>query len=235
MVPECDSHWPNSSPITSQQGSQPDVIHTGNSHNKKRSITTEPIQQQLDEAHLVQIATEAFIRELGLEDDSILKDGKVQIREVPSGTYLMKEESHKVNVNIPTLFIKIFIFIQFYISFFQDVALVYVISGILIVSQRVSEGRDVGQEVHMFSAHQGEIVGGLAVLTGEPSFYTIRAKHSSRIALLSKSTFFAIMREQPTVVLHVAHSVVRRLSPFVRQVKIYHLFNLLIINGNINY
>lgn len=93
-------------------------------------------------------------------------------------------------------------------------------SGSLIVSQRVSEGRDVGQEVHMFSAHQGEIVGGLAVLTGEPSFYTIRAKHASRIALLSKSTFFAIMREQPTVVLHVANSVVRRLSPFVRQVLI---------------
>ncbi|XP_033300669.1 neuropathy target esterase sws isoform X4 [Bombus bifarius] len=195
MVPECDSHWPNSSPITSQQVSQPDVIHTGNSHpSKKRSTTTEPIQQQLDEAQLVQMATEAFVRELGLEDDTILKDGKVQIREVPAGTYLMKEESHK------------------------DVALVYVVSGSLIISQRVSEGRDVGQEVHMFSAHQGEIVGGLAVLTGEPSFYTIRAKHSSRIALLSKPTFFAIMREQPTVVLHVAHSVVRRLSPFVRQV-----------------
>ncbi|XP_076549512.1 patatin like phospholipase domain containing sws isoform X6 [Osmia lignaria lignaria] len=198
MVPECDSHWPNSSTMTPQQsqhGSQPDVVHTGNSHqNKKRSTTIEPIQQQLDDAHLVQIATEAFVRELGLEDDSILKDGKVQIREVPAGTYLMKEESHK------------------------DVALVYVVSGALLVSQRVSEGRDIGQEVHMFSAHQGEIVGGLAVLTGEPSFYTIRAKHPSRIALLSKPTFFAIMREQPTVVLHVAHSVVRRLSPFVRQV-----------------
>lgn len=99
MVPECDSHWPNSSSITSQQVSQPDVIHTGNSHpSKKRSTTTEPIQQQLDEAQLVQMATEAFVRELGLEDDSILKDGKVQIREVPAGTYLMKEESHKVNI-----------------------------------------------------------------------------------------------------------------------------------------
>ncbi|XP_031849503.1 patatin like phospholipase domain containing sws isoform X1 [Nomia melanderi] len=195
MVPECDSHWPNSSPMMPQQRSQPDVVHTGNSHRtKKRSTTAEPVQQQLDEAHFVQIATEAFVRELGLDDDTVLKDGKVQIREVPAGTYLMKEESHK------------------------DVALVYVVSGSLTVSQRVSEGRDVGQEVHMFSAHQGEIVGGLAVLTGEPSFYTIRAKHPSRIALLSKSTFFAIMREQPTVVLHVAHSVVRRLSPFVRQV-----------------
>ncbi|CAL7947846.1 unnamed protein product [Xylocopa violacea] len=195
MVPECDSHWSNFSPVIQQQGSQPDVIHTGNSYpSKKRSTTIEPAQQQLDEAHFVQIATEAFVKELGLEDDSILKDGKVQIREVPAGTYLMKEESHK------------------------DVALVYVVSGSLIVSQRVSEGRDVNQEVHMFSAHQGEIVGGLAVLTGEPSFYTIRAKHPSRIALLSKPTFYAIMREQPTVVLHVAHSVVRRLSPFVRQV-----------------
>lgn len=97
-------------------------------------------------------------------------------------------------------------------------ALVFVVSGSLVISQRVAEDRNSGEEVHMFSAHQGEIVGGLAVLTGEPSFYTIRAKHPSRIALLSKSTFFNIMRDRPTVVLHVAHTVVRRLSPFVRQV-----------------
>lgn len=225
MVPECDSHWSNSSPITSQScqgsqhGSQPDVVHTGNSYPcKKRSTTTEPVQQ-VDDAHLVQIATEAFVRELGLEDDSILKDGKVEIREVPAGTYLMKEESHKVNI-YTVLHRDSHRFSMFVLLLFQDVALVYVVSGSLVVSQRVSEDRDLGQEVHMFSAHQGEIVGGLAVLTGEPSFYTIRAKHSSRIALLSKLTFFAIMREQPTVVLHVAHSVVRRLSPFVRQVLI---------------
>lgn len=42
----------------------------------------------------------------------------------------------------------------------------------------------------MFTAHPGEIVGGLAVLTGEPSFFTIRAKHFSRIALLSKNTVY---------------------------------------------
>jgi lysophospholipid hydrolase len=103
--------------------------------------------------------------------------------------------------------------------------LVYVVSGSLVISQRVSEGHGAGEDVHMFSAHQGEIVGGLAVLTGEPSFYTIRAKHSSRIALLSKSTFFSIMREKPTVVLHVAKTVVKRLSPFVRQV-IYYFINM---------
>ena len=95
------------------------------------------------------------------------------------------------------------------------------VSGSLVISQRVAEDRNSGEEVHMFSAHQGEIVGGLAVLTGEPSFYTIRAKHLSRIALLSKSTFFGIMRDRPTVVLHVANTVVRRLSPFVRQVNYF--------------
>lgn len=74
------------------------------------------------------------------------------------------------------------------LHFFKDVALVYVISGALIVSQKVTEGED---EVHMFTAYHGEIVGGLAVLTGEPSFFTIRAKHFTRIALLSKNTFYA--------------------------------------------
>ncbi|XP_046752586.1 neuropathy target esterase sws isoform X2 [Diprion similis] len=197
MVPECDPHSPTL-PMTNLQNSQgatPDLMHSGSgSTNRKRSTYDASHQQPMDEQHLIQLATDAFVRELGLEDDTILKDGKVQIREIPGGTYVMKEESHK------------------------DVALVYVISGSLIVSQRVAEGRDVGQEVHMFSTHPGEIVGGLAVLTGEPSFYTIRAKNLSRIALLSKSTFFAIMREKPTVVLHVANTVVRRLSPFVRQV-----------------
>ncbi|KAK0159924.1 hypothetical protein PV328_007384 [Microctonus aethiopoides] len=190
QVPECDAHW-STSPFSS-----------GNQHNismenytmRKRSTNETPLQSsQLDDAHFVQIATDAFVRELGLKNDLVLKD-KVQIREVPSGTYLMKEESNK------------------------DLALVYVVSGSLLISQRVAEGRDANEEVHMFSAHQGEIVGGLAVLTGEPSFYNIRAKHPSRIALLSKQTFFAIMRENPTVVLHVANTVVRRLSPFVRQV-----------------
>ncbi|XP_058809810.1 neuropathy target esterase sws isoform X2 [Phymastichus coffea] len=202
MVPESDSHWPHS--VTSnQQSSHPEdfsdgggigVVETHSGSASRKHSKNEGLQQPMDEAQIVQIATDAFVKELGLENDSLLKDGKVHIREVPAGTYLMKEESHK------------------------DVALVYVVSGSLMVSQRGPEGRDGGQDVHMFSAHQGEIVGGLAVLTGEPSFYTIRAKHSSRIALLSKSTFFTIMREKPTVVLHVAKTVVKRLSPFVRQV-----------------
>jgi lysophospholipid hydrolase len=61
------------------------------------------------------------------------------------------------------------------------------LSGTLVVSQKIADG---GHEVTMFVAHPGEIVGGLAVLTGEPSFFSIRAKQPSRIALLSKTTFY---------------------------------------------
>lgn len=66
-------------------------------------------------------------------------------------------------------------------------ALVYVISGALVLSQRLTESDD---EAHMFTAYAGELVGGLAVLTGEPSFFTIRAKHFTRIALITKDTFY---------------------------------------------
>lgn len=36
--------------------------------------------------------------------------------------------------------------------------------------------------------------------------------------MLSKTTVYSIMRERPAVVLHIANTVVKRLSPFVRQV-----------------
>lgn len=66
-------------------------------------------------------------------------------------------------------------------------ALIYLLSGALVLSQRMTDDE---HEVHMFTAHPGEVIGGLAVLTGEPSFFTIKAKHSSKIALLSKTTFY---------------------------------------------
>jgi lysophospholipid hydrolase len=98
-MPECDIHWPCSATLNQpllQPGESSDGtgIHSGNTSRKHSK--NEGIQQPLDETQVVQIATEAFVKELGLEDDTLLKEGKVQIREVPTGTYLMKEESHKV-------------------------------------------------------------------------------------------------------------------------------------------
>lgn len=101
MVPECDSHWTTPPPTAMSQstyGSHPEASHSGSTYSSKKRQSNEAAQQQqqqLDEAQLVQIASDAFVRELGIEDETVLKD-KVQIREVPAGTYLMKEESHKV-------------------------------------------------------------------------------------------------------------------------------------------
>ncbi|XP_053601148.1 neuropathy target esterase sws isoform X3 [Plodia interpunctella] len=183
MVPDITSNTP-------QQ--QPDVQPTPSLQRSKEgsSFKKRDANENLDEQALIQIATEAFVKELGLESDSVLR-GHVQVRDLPAGTYIMKEESHK------------------------DVSLVYLLSGALLVSQKVAEGEG---EVHMFTAYPGEVEGGLAVITGEPSFFSIRAKHFSRIGLLSKTTVYSIMRERPSVVLHIANTVVRRLSPFVRQV-----------------
>ncbi|XP_017770079.1 PREDICTED: neuropathy target esterase sws isoform X1 [Nicrophorus vespilloides] len=145
-----------------------------------------------DETVLHNIAMEAFIKELGLEGDtSSLIDG-VEVKEVTTGTYIMKEDSNK------------------------DVALVYVLSGSMIVSQSIAEND--ANEVSMYTAHSGEFVGGLAVLTGEPSYFTVRAKHNARIGLISKPTFYNLVKENPKIILHVANLVISRLSPFVRQV-----------------
>ncbi|CAG5035345.1 unnamed protein product [Parnassius apollo] len=181
MVPDLTSNTP-------QQ--QPDVQPTSSYKSREGSSFKKHNTDNLDEQALIQIATEAFVKELGLESDDLLR-GNVQVRDLPAGTYIMKEESHK------------------------DVSLVYLLSGALLVSQKVAEGEG---EVHMFTAYPGEVEGGLAVLTGEPSFFSIRAKHFSRIGLLSKGAVYTIMRDRPSVVLHIANTVVKRLSPFVRQV-----------------
>ncbi|CAG9772362.1 unnamed protein product [Ceutorhynchus assimilis] len=149
------------------------------------------VPEDATEEVLIKIARDVFITELGLTGEEEGIDLNLEIREVSAGTYLMKEDSHK------------------------DVALLYILSGALVVSQKVTDSRE---EIHMYSSYPGEIVGGLAVITGEPSFFTIRAKHLTRIAVLSKNTFYNIMKERPKVVLYIANLVVKRLSPFVRQV-----------------
>lgn len=78
-------------------------------------------------------------------------------------------------------------FIKKIVGWLQDVALIYILAGTLLVSQNTADNQE---EVHMFNGYPGEFVGGLAVLTAEPSFFTIRAKHSCRIALLSKNTVY---------------------------------------------
>ncbi|KAK6631772.1 hypothetical protein RUM43_013836 [Polyplax serrata] len=187
-------------------GLSAELVRSTQNAGHKRSSSGKIIPIPEDHDTLMKLAKAAFLRELNLENESIL-DGKIEIKDVPAGTYLMRQDSHKVG--------SITVAHSFRPVSCEDVALIYLLSGALVLSQRMTDDQ---HEVHMFTAHPGEVIGGLAVLTGEPSFFTIKAKHSSKIAMLSKSTFYEVMKAYPKVVLYVAHTVVKRLSPFVRQV-----------------
>ncbi|XP_042227103.1 patatin-like phospholipase domain-containing protein 6 isoform X2 [Homarus americanus] len=154
----------------------------------KKIVLVDP-KEEKDENSL-RIATEKFQALLHLESDEILQ-GAVAVRDVPSGSFLMKQDSMK------------------------EAALVYILSGTLTVSQYSSESAG---DIQLFTAHPGDLVGGLAVLSGDPSFFSVRAKHTARVATITKETFYAIIKETPEVVLHVANTVIRRMSPFVRQI-----------------
>ncbi|XP_071754787.2 patatin-like phospholipase domain-containing protein 7a [Centroberyx gerrardi] len=97
----------------------------------------------------------------------------------------------------------------------QEVSIQFVISGLLHVHQRMI---DREEETCLFVTHPGELVGQLAVLTGEPLIFSVRAHRDCSFLSISKTHFYEIMRVEPTVVLNVAHTVVRRMSSFVRQI-----------------
>ncbi|KAL4141643.1 hypothetical protein QTP88_004247 [Uroleucon formosanum] len=152
-------------------------------------LKTDPKTDQKD--WYLKIAMKVFVKKLQLDNEDLLL-GKVEIRRIPTNTYVMQEDSHK------------------------DAALVLLLSGSMIVSQKMDpEGLT---EAHMYSVNPGDIVGGLAVLTGEPGFLTFRADRPSIISILSRNTVYEIMRVKPQIVLPIANTVVTRLSSFVRQV-----------------
>ncbi|KAM6244081.1 patatin-like phospholipase domain-containing protein 7 [Porphyrio hochstetteri] len=123
-------------------------------------------------------------------DDPSLLDGKVTLHQVTAGTVLSRQGD-------------------------QDVNICFVVSGMLHVYQRKIDSEE---DTCLFITHPGELVGQLAVLTGEPLIFTIKANRDCSFLSVSKSHFYEIMREQPSVVLGVAHTVVKRMSPFVRQI-----------------
>jgi hypothetical protein len=91
-----------------------------------KKISVGACNDPLDEQALVTIATEAFMKELGLEDDTLLRGGHVQIREIPGGTYLMKEESQKVRR----------VSVLFQSCFFHFVSLHIIISKVISIRYR---------------------------------------------------------------------------------------------------
>ncbi|KAL4684345.1 hypothetical protein H8959_022039 [Pygathrix nigripes] len=124
-----------------------------------------------------------------LEDSSLL-DGRVVLLHVPAGTVVSRQGD-------------------------QDASILFVVSGLLHVYQRKIGSQE---DTCLFLTRPGEMVGQLAVLTGEPLIFTIKANRDCSLLSISKAHFYEIMRKQPTVVLGMAHTMVKRLSSFVRQI-----------------
>uniref|UniRef100_A0A665UTA0 lysophospholipase n=1 Tax=Echeneis naucrates TaxID=173247 RepID=A0A665UTA0_ECHNA len=138
---------------------------------------------------IFQAAKKDLLQVIQIQDHSLL-EGRVILRQVKAGSVVAHQGD-------------------------QDVSVAFIISGLLHVYQRMI---DREEETLLFVTHPGEMVGHLAVLTGEPLIYTIRAHRDCTFLSISKAHFYEIMREEPRVVLNVAHTVVKRVSPFVRQI-----------------
>ncbi|XP_077379766.1 patatin-like phospholipase domain-containing protein 6 isoform X4 [Festucalex cinctus] len=137
---------------------------------------------------LFEEAQKEVLKLMRIEDPSLL-NGKVTLHHAKAGAVLARQGD-------------------------QDVSLHFVLSGCLHVYQRMINKQEA---VCLFVTHPGEMVGQLAVLTGEPLIFTIKAIRDCTYLKISKSDFYEIMREQPSVVLSAAHTVAIRMSPFVRQ------------------
>lgn len=127
-----------------------------------RKIVLVDPKDESDDSLLRQLATERFQALLHLESDEILRDA-VEVRDVEAGSCLMKQDA------------------------LQEAALVYILTGSLTVSQHEPER---SEDIQLFTAHPGDLVGGLAVLSGDPSFFTVRARHHAKVATVTRETFF---------------------------------------------
>ncbi|XP_019216704.1 patatin-like phospholipase domain-containing protein 7 isoform X5 [Oreochromis niloticus] len=138
---------------------------------------------------ILQAAKKDLLGIIQLQDPSLL-EGRVTVHHVKAGSVVARQGDQEVSIH-------------------------FVISGLLHVYQRMI---DREEESRLFVTHPGELVGHLAVLTGEPLIFTVRAQRDCSFLSISKTHFYEIMRVEPKVVLNVAHAVLKRMSSFVRQI-----------------
>ncbi|XP_060926722.1 patatin-like phospholipase domain-containing protein 7a [Limanda limanda] len=138
---------------------------------------------------ILQAAKRDLLGIMQLQDPTLL-EGRVTLQQVKAGSVVARQGD-------------------------QEVSIQFVISGMLHVYQRMI---DREEETCLFVTHPGELVGQLAVLTGEPLIFTVKTQRDCSFLSISKTHFYEIMRVEPKVVLNVAHTVVKRMSSFVRQI-----------------
>ncbi|KAM7350594.1 patatin like phospholipase domain containing sws isoform 3-T3 [Cochliomyia hominivorax] len=177
------------------------ICSAGNLSTRRYSVTPAEINANASsiDMQLVHIsAVDSFLKELGLpEEDRSFLEPFVEVREVDNDVTLITEGNS------------------------DDICVWFVMTGGLAVYQSgvdaIRNFKADRSDVFIHHVHPGEIVGALAVLTGEASAYTIISLYPSRIAFIRRPAIYQIMRERPKIVLDLGNGVVRRLSPLVRQ------------------
>ncbi|CAG5115533.1 unnamed protein product, partial [Candidula unifasciata] len=147
-------------------------------------------QTQADESLILDLAAKDLVHILGLKDPSLLV-GRITLSYVRAGSIFCRQGD-------------------------QDTSLYFLVKGTVSVLQNVVG--DSSKEALMFHVEPGEIIDVLSVLTGEPSFFTMRARTDAIMVVITKLDFYSMMRLEPFIVLNVAHCTVKRMSTFVRQI-----------------
>ncbi|XP_059170135.1 patatin-like phospholipase domain-containing protein 7 isoform X2 [Physella acuta] len=143
-----------------------------------------------DEEIILSLAAKDLVQILGMKDQTLL-DNRLTLSYARAGSIFCKQGD-------------------------QETSMFFLVKGTVSVLQNVVG--ESAKEALMFHAEPGEIIDVLAVLTGEPSFFTMRAKTDAVMAVISKPDFYQMMRVEPFIVLNAAHCTVKRMSPFVRQI-----------------
>ncbi|XP_013107730.2 neuropathy target esterase sws isoform X3 [Stomoxys calcitrans] len=192
-------------PLSQQAPPQGSSLHAhgslGNLSTRRYSMTPAEININASSIDMLLVnasAVDSFLKELGLpEEDRSFLEPFVEVREVDVDVTLIKEGNS------------------------DDICVWFVMTGGLAVYQSgvdaIRNFKTDRVDCFIHYVHPGEIVGGLAVLTGEASAYTITSLYPSRIAFIRRPAIYQIMRERPKIVLDLGNGVVRRLSPLVRQ------------------
>ncbi|XP_018649024.1 neuropathy target esterase/swiss cheese-related protein [Schistosoma mansoni] len=92
----------------------------------------------------------------------------------------------------------------------------YVIFGELRAFQSTNDGPN-NDVITMFKCGPGKAVGLLGLITGEPNIYGIQATTKAIVAVLSRETFYSVVRQYPKALFSVTHIISSHLSPLFHQ------------------
>ncbi|XP_031548812.1 patatin-like phospholipase domain-containing protein 7 [Actinia tenebrosa] len=158
-------------------------------HSNGHNVEEFPSKTQDEKDDLLKTAVREIAKKLDIPNESIL-DNMIDIAIVSANTVIIQQGDQECNLH-------------------------FVLSGTLQVTQ--SSMNDETQNV-LYTAAPGEFVGVMAVITGEPALFTVKSTSECSLAVITKAHFYSFMRQRPRVILNVSYSLVKRLSPFLRQI-----------------